>query len=90
MTRRHENFTIKFVIFVTCKLQLSGVIFDSRSSSGDGGAAAAAVLLSACGSAVGRRRAVLVFKHVYLHRGQKSLVLTKRLTAATAMTAARR
>ena len=89
MTRRHENFTIKFVIFVTCKLQLSGVIFDSRSSSGDGGAAAAA-LLSACGSAVGRRRAVLVFKHVYLHRGQKSLVLTKRLTAATAMTAARR
>ena len=26
--------------------------------------------------------AVLVFKHVYLHRGQKSLVLTKRLTAA--------
>ena len=26
--------------------------------------------------------AVLVFKHVYLHRGQKSLVLTMRLTAA--------
>ena len=63
MTRRHENFTIKFVIFVTCKLQLSGVIFDSRSSS-DGGAAAAH--LRACGSggvggvavgnAVGQRR----------------------------------
>ena len=34
--------------------------------------------------------AVLVFKHVYLHRGQKSLVLTKRLTAATATTVARR
>ena len=59
MTRRHENFTIKFVIFVTCKLQLSGVIFDSRSSSGG----AVAALLRACGSggeavgsAVGQRR----------------------------------
>ena len=59
MTRRHENFTIKFVIFVTCKLQLSGVIFDSRSSSGG----AVVALLRACGSggmavgsAVGQRR----------------------------------
>ena len=45
-----ENFTIKFVIFVTCKLQLSGVIFDSRSSSGG----AVAALLRACGSGSGQ------------------------------------
>lgn len=50
----------------------------------------AAALLRACGSGAAAwqwavqwgKGAVLVFKHVYLHRGQKSLVLTKRLTAA--------
>ena len=96
MTRRHENFTIKFVIFVTCKLQLSGVIFDSRSSSG--GAAAAAHLRAcgsgggvAVGSAVGQRRSSS-FQTCLSSSWSKELGTHQAANccAATATTAARR